>query len=237
MRHLEDGGAGLVALLAPLATAQLMQARRRTVRADVAGRAIPLHLIDAIERHIQPIAALVLDHGHFHRAFADEDRRHAAIDADAVFEMNDEVAALQRGDNVQHRAATVLARASDTAFTAEDFVVGENAQSFATILRWQQEPGAKHTECQRRLRASSSFVKQFLEPLQLPAVVAENQCRRASRNQFAQRGHVATHTLRRAQREAHIDSIERRIDDAHGAELPQPGARLIGLFEESLAQR
>ena len=59
-------------------------------------RAIALELVDAVERNVEPVAALVLDDRDLDRALAHEDRLDAAIDPDAVLEMHDVVARLER---------------------------------------------------------------------------------------------------------------------------------------------
>ena len=88
-RHLSNGDARLFALLSPAPSAEPVQARRRCIVRDVARRAIALELVDAIERDVESVAALVLDDRDFDRALADEDRLDAAIDADAVLEVHD----------------------------------------------------------------------------------------------------------------------------------------------------
>src|SRR5687767_9560824 len=90
--HLLNRDPGAIALLRPSLAAELMQARRRRVAVRIAGGAVALDLVDAIERHVETIAALVLDDGDLHSAFTDEDRLEPAVDADAVLEVDDEVA-------------------------------------------------------------------------------------------------------------------------------------------------
>ena len=237
MGHLEDGRARLVALLAPLATTELVQPRRRRVGTHVAGGTIALHLIDTIQRDVQPVATLVLDDRDLDAALTDERRGETAIDADAMLEMHDVIAALERRDHVQRCAAGVFAGATDAPLATEDLVVGEDAESFAILLRRQQKAGAEHAQRERRATAAPTILEQFLETFQLPAVVAEDQRRRTAADQRPQRGHVAAHGFGRAQREADIDVVRRGIDDADRAEAAEPPACLVGRLEELLAGR
>ncbi len=57
-RHLLNRGARLLALLRPATAPEMVQARRRGVLGDVVSGAIPLELVDTIERDIEPVAAL-----------------------------------------------------------------------------------------------------------------------------------------------------------------------------------
>src|SRR6185369_159945 len=125
-RHLLDGRAGAIALLRPPLAAKLVQPRRRRVVGDVVGRAVALELIDPVQGYVEAIASLVLDDGDLDRALPDEDRLDAAVDADAVLEMDDEVAWLE-GERVD-AAADVATRAPDAPLAPEDLVVGEDAE-------------------------------------------------------------------------------------------------------------
>ena len=143
----------LLALRRPALSAELVQARRRRILGDVVGRAIPLELVDAIERHVEPIAALVLDDRDFDRALPDEDRLDAAIDADAVLEMHDVVAVLERHRVERRGAADVPARAANAPLAAEDLVIGENAKTGAlAALRRNEKAAIEHADRQRRRR-------------------------------------------------------------------------------------
>ena len=86
----------LIALLGPALAAEPVQPRRRRIAETSSRRPIPLELVDAIQRHIEAVAALVLDHRDFDRALLDEDGLDPTIDPDAVLEMHDVVAALER---------------------------------------------------------------------------------------------------------------------------------------------
>ena len=87
LRHFENGHARLFALRLPSIAAEFVQPRRRRVGTDVARRAVAFDLIDAVERNVQPIAALVLQYRDLDHAALDGDRGDAAIDPDAVVEM------------------------------------------------------------------------------------------------------------------------------------------------------
>src|SRR5262249_49914471 len=126
-RHLLNRGARLLALLRPSTAAEMVQSRRRRVLRDVVRRAISLELVDTIERNVETISALVPHDGDLDRAPPDEDRLDAAIDADAVLEVHDEIAGLER-QRVDRRRGGVPARAADAPLAAEDLVVGENAE-------------------------------------------------------------------------------------------------------------
>ena len=104
LRHLVDGGLRAIALLLPPASAELVQPRRRRVVADVHGGAIALDLVEPVERHVQPVTAFVFDHRDLDRALAHEDLLDAAVDPDAVLEMHDVVAGLERGDRLERDA-------------------------------------------------------------------------------------------------------------------------------------
>src|SRR5207244_11259284 len=58
-RHLLDCRSGLVALRSPPFSAEGVEPRRRCVGGDIGRRSIALDLIDAVQRNIEPIAALV----------------------------------------------------------------------------------------------------------------------------------------------------------------------------------
>ena len=62
--HQRDRPARTVALLRPPLSADLVQLGGRFIRARVLRAAIPLELVDAVERHVEPVAALVLDDRH-----------------------------------------------------------------------------------------------------------------------------------------------------------------------------
>ncbi len=78
----------------------------------------------------------------------------AAIDPDAVLEMDDEVAELERSDRLERRAAgDVPASAANAPLAAKDLVVGENAQpARVRAARRDHEASVEHADRQRRRR-------------------------------------------------------------------------------------
>ena len=127
LRHLANGGARAVALLRPLLAAQPVETRRGRVVGEIRGVTEALHLINAIERDVEPVAPFVLDDDHLDGAFPDEDRLHAAVNADAVLEVHYEVTGLERADELERGSRGVAPRATDAPVAPEDLVVGENA--------------------------------------------------------------------------------------------------------------
>ena len=93
------------------------------------GGAVSFHLIDPIQRHVQPVSPFVLDHCDLDRALADEEPLDAAIDTDAVFEVHDVVTRLERRDRVERDARAVTSGPAQPPVAAEDLVVGEDAEA------------------------------------------------------------------------------------------------------------
>jgi hypothetical protein len=124
LRHLVDGGLRAITLLLPAAAAELVKARWRRVVAGRWRRAISLDLVEAIQRDVQPVAALVFDHGDFHHALAHEDLLDAAVDPDAVLEVDDKVAGPEASDGFEGDAGAVATSAAQSTIAAEDLVVG-----------------------------------------------------------------------------------------------------------------
>ncbi len=62
-------------------------------------------------------------------------RLDAAVDADAVLEVDDVVAGLERRDRLERRPGRVATRAAQPAFAPEDLVVGEHAEARGQIER------------------------------------------------------------------------------------------------------
>src|SRR5439155_10514349 len=150
--HLADGRTRLLALLAPALSSQLVQSRRRAVLRDIGCGAIPLELIDAIQRDIEAVAPLVFDDGDLDGALADEDRHDAAVDADAVLEVHDVVTLAQR-QRLGGDAARIPARASDAPLAPEDLVIGEDTET--APVRRNEEPALQHSDGQRRRRRNA----------------------------------------------------------------------------------
>src|SRR5689334_69394 len=124
-----------------------MKPRRRSVGGDVVSRSIPLDLIDAIEWDVEAIAALILDDRHFDGALAHEHLLHSAIDADAMLEMNDVIAGLERGEALEGTASRVTPCASEPPFASEDFVIGKNAITLERFpTRRDDEAAIQHSD-------------------------------------------------------------------------------------------
>ena len=108
---------------------------------------------------------------------ANEDRLDAAEDADAMFEMNDEVARFDR-QRIDGNTGHVLARASNAALATEDLVVREDAQTGLHVARRQDEPAIQHANGQMRGRwRVLAVVQQLVEPLALSLVIAQDDRR------------------------------------------------------------
>src|SRR3954467_9538901 len=99
-----------------------MKPRRWCLGCDVVRRTIALDLIDAIERDVESVAAFVLDDRDLDGTLANKDLLHAAIDADAMLEMNDVITWFERGETFERATSRVATRAAETPFTSEDFV-------------------------------------------------------------------------------------------------------------------
>jgi hypothetical protein len=106
-----------------------VETRWRGVAVNVAGRPVSFDLIDSVERDVQPIATLVLDDRDFNRALADEDRLEAAVDANSVLEVDDEVAGFERGDRLERGTGRIAPCAAKPSLSTEDFMVCENAEA------------------------------------------------------------------------------------------------------------
>ena len=148
-----------------------MDPRRRAV-AVLAGRAIALELVEAVERDVEPVAAFVLDDRHLERRLAGRDRLDAAVDADAVLEMHHVVALDQRSRGGGGGGLAVAARTAQAARAAEDLVVGEDPE------RRHDEAAVERADRERGPHAASALLQQLLEPLELALVVAQDERRR-----------------------------------------------------------
>src|SRR2546423_3379371 len=172
-RHLLDRGAGLVPLRCPAFSAQGVQARRWRFGGYVGRRSIPLDLVDAVERNVEPVAALVLDDGNFDRALAHEHLLDPAIDANAVLEMDDVVARLERCEALECAARRVSSRAAEASLTTEDLMVGENAITSELATRWNHEAAVE--DANRKIRGRDAIiVEKLVETLGLAGVVTED---------------------------------------------------------------
>ena len=161
---------------------------------DVAGGPVLLDLVEAIQRYVEPVAPLVLDHCDLDRRLAMEDSRHAAVDADPVVEVDHIVARLERSDLLERSPRHVLPRAADPALATEDLVVGEDPEAVGRTARRDQESAAEDADHQCRRRATfPARVEQLLESLGLSCIVAEDDRRRAVADHRREAGHVAFH--------------------------------------------
>src|SRR3954463_6614443 len=129
-----------------------MEARRRRFRGNVVGRAITLDLIDAVERDVEAIAPLILDDGNFDRALAEENLLHAAIDSDAVLEMDDIISGLESGQACQGAAGRIPPRPAEAPLAAENLVIGEYAETRELVARRNDEPAIQDPDRQTRRR-------------------------------------------------------------------------------------
>ena len=130
-RHLADSPLRLLAPAPPACRPEPIEPRRSPV--TVFRGAVPFDLVDPIERHVQPVAALVLDDRDLeHRSLADTDPLHAAIDPDTVFEMHHVVARSERGGGCPGRLPEPP-RPANPPGAPEDLMVGEHREP------WQDE--------------------------------------------------------------------------------------------------
>ena len=230
-RHLLDCRSGLVALRSPSFSAEGVEPRRRCVGGDIGRRSIALDLIDAVQRNIEPIAALVFDDGDFDCALAHEDLLHTPIDPDAVLEVHDIVAGLERGEALECAAGGVASGAAKAALAAEDFVVGENAVSREFTARGGDEPSIENADRQAG-RRDAIVVEQLVETLGLAGVVAENQGRDSVCRDLLQTLDVALNLLRLAERKHQRRLVAGEIDRAVRSERAQS---LFGRLEQLVA--
>ena len=125
--HFLQRRARLVALLRPPPAAELVQPRRYGIGPRFGGP-VPLDLVDAVERHVEPVAPLVLDDRHLDGALAHEHALDPAIDPDPVLEVDYVVAGLERGDRFDRGAGGVPPLPADATIPAKDLVIGQHAQ-------------------------------------------------------------------------------------------------------------
>ena len=175
-----------------------MQARRRRVRPVLAARPVRLQLVEAVQRHVETITALVLDDGDVERALPHDNRLQAAVDADAVLQVHHVVARLQRARGRGARPLPPRSRGAVAAGAAqpprppEDLVVGEHPQA------GQDEAGVERPDDE----GGAVGAEQFLETLELSLVVAQDHRRRLARRELAQPLYIAIHRLGGQQRKA-----------------------------------
>ena len=145
-RHLDERGTGALLLRGPAPAAEFVEAGRGEIVGDIAGGAVLLDLVEPIERDVESVAPLVLDHRDLDGGLAVEDRGHAAVYPDAMLEMHHVVARLERRDMFERGAGRVLPAAADAAVAAEDLVVGEDAESTGLAARRDEESSAEHAD-------------------------------------------------------------------------------------------
>src|SRR3954469_9558058 len=95
----------------PARAAEPMDARWGTIAIFASG-AIALQLVQPVQRHIQPVATFVLHDGHLESGLTRGDRLDAAVDPDAVLEMDHVVAQGQRPGSTRWRGLAIAAWAS-----------------------------------------------------------------------------------------------------------------------------
>ncbi len=188
-RQRADRRARLVALALPGTRAQPVQTGRRSI--GVTTRAVGLELVEPVQRHIEAVAALVLDHRHFERALAHLEHLQAPIDADAVLQVDHVIARLQRPRSRRRGGRAVAARAPQPAGAPEDLMVGQHPQ------RRQHETAVQRPHDELRAVAADQLVQAF----HLAFVVAQDHGARLGRYELPQIAQVAVDRLRGCQRE------------------------------------
>ena len=102
----------------------------------------------------------------------------------------------------------------EPAVAAKDLVIGEHAQRARGSFRRQQESRVEHADHQsRRRRAAEIAREQFVEPLRLSLIVAQNHGRRAVAHQTRQAFDVAIDRFRRQYAKANVHGIRRADHD------------------------
>src|SRR5204862_2851160 len=101
---------------------------RRWPVAALARRAVALELVHPVEGDVEPVAALVLDDRYLERGLLGGDRVDAAIDPDAMVEMDHVVAFHQRAGRGRRRRLAVAARPAEPPGPPEDLVNRQHPQ-------------------------------------------------------------------------------------------------------------
>ncbi|SRR5258706_13484751 len=154
-----------------------MQPRRRCIGGDVGGGAIPLDLIDSIERHVESIAALIFDHRCFDSAFAEENLFDAAINPDSVLKMYDVIPGSERGETLDRSARRVSPCTTNSTLSPENLVVCENSQTLV-VVEWRNDESAiQHADRKRRIRWTTPLGEKLVQSLRLTGIVAEDDRR------------------------------------------------------------
>ncbi len=151
------------------------------------------------------------------------------IDADAVVEVHHVVADGERPGDGRRRRLAIAAGPAQPPGAAEDLVVGEHPQ------RRHDEAAVERADDQRRAGGPEAVVvEQFVEPLALALVVAEDERRRVVAEQRPEPSQVAIDPLGRE--EADLD-VGRLVAEEQAREAGALRAPLVGGEEDVLARR
>src|SRR4051812_25962218 len=210
-----------------------MESRRRRVSGDVRRRSVTLDLVDAVERHVESIAALILDDRDFDGALADEHLLHAAVDPDTVLEVHHVVAGLEGGETLERAAGGVPPRTPEATLAPKDFVVGEDTVAREPAAGRNDEPTVKHSNRETG-RRDAVIVQQLVESLGLADVVAENHGWDPVGNDQLEAFDVALNLLGLAKREDDACRLAGKVQRPIGSESAQ---RRLGRLEQLVAAR
>src|SRR5687768_4078028 len=126
-----------------------MESRLRCVGGEVGGGTVPLDLIHPIKGDVEPVAALIFDDRNFNGALADEHLLDAAIDPDAVLEVDDVITGLERREALECSSGCIPPRPPESPLPPENFVIGEHAESRKLFAAgWNEEPAIEHADRQ-----------------------------------------------------------------------------------------
>ncbi len=166
--HLLDRLPGLVPDPLPRIAAELVQARRRLI-AVVARGTVALELIQPVQRHVEAIPALVFHDRDLEGRLPDGDRLDAAVDPDAMLEVDHVVAGLELAGRRGRRRLAIAPRAPQPPGTAEDLVIGEHPEAP------HHEAAIQRADRQGGVHPAAALVQQFVEPLELALVIAQDE--------------------------------------------------------------
>ena len=207
-----------------------MDPRWRTI-SILTGGAIAFELVEPVERHVEPVAAFVLDDGHLQRGFARGDRLDSAVDADSVLEVHDVVAQRQSTGGSRRRGLAVPARPAQAARPAEDLVVGEHPERGHDEAALESPDGERGTVAPSgTLSGIQRRFEQLLQALELPLVVAKNQGRQAGPQQRAQAVEIPVDALGREEPELQVHLL---VPQHEAGKLLEPLAPLAGRLEDA----
>src|SRR5438105_4130772 len=208
-----------------------MEPRGRRLGADVVGGPIPLDLIDAIERDVEPIATLVLDDGDLDGALAHEHLLHTAVNPDAVLEMHHVISGLERGETLERTASGVASGATKSTFAAKDFVVGEDSIAGELRARRSDEASVENSNCQACGR-DPIVVQQLVESLRLAGIITEYKRRDPVGDNLLEPLDVALDLFRLAERKHEGCIVSGQIDRSVGSQRPHG---IVGGLEQLIA--